>query len=197
MKKQILAVATVAVLAVMSFVPAFAQESSEGSINITGGERAITPQEAISFTGFEYDGKVHDLDNNVSLTTPWAVEDLTGTGAGWSVTVVAGNFVNADLDEIDASNFQIQLLDNPLVSDDGIALAVGNPGTGRSIAPVTALSQLAYTSIDGLGVTLVTAAVDKGMGAYTLEPTFTLHVPADTYAGEYTSEVIVTIAVTP
>jgi hypothetical protein len=45
--------------------------------------------------------------------------------------------------------------------------------------------------------TLASAAVDTGMGAYDLTPTFQLLVPAGTYAGAYTATFTVSILSSP
>jgi hypothetical protein len=41
------------------------------------------------------------------------------------------------------------------------------------------------------------AAIDTGMGDFTVTPTFQLAIPADTYAGAYSSTVTITIASAP
>jgi hypothetical protein len=45
--------------------------------------------------------------------------------------------------------------------------------------------------------TFLSAAVDTGMGTYTLKPNFLLKIPAETYVGDYTATVTVAIVAAP
>src|SRR5690606_24052639 len=132
-----------------------------------------------SFDGVTLDGTEQNVGG--ASETAWTVTDPTGTGAGWTVTIQAG-----DLEEttdptktIPASGFKASLSD--------IDTIAGN-------APPT--SSLAGASLDQEQV-LVSAAAGEGMGTYEVTPTFTLDVPVDTYAGTYEATVTLTISAGP
>jgi hypothetical protein len=179
MKRRILAFVFIIVLASSLAVPAFA-DTTTGSIVLTGGSLSIASQ-PITFTGFTLDGQAH---NNVpGTTTNWVAKDPTGTGAGWHVTVSATDFITGTR-TIANTGFKMQLLDGAISVVDG------------NTAPTSSLTD--FTAFAGESEqVLLAAAADTGMGTYNLLPTFTLDVPAQTYAGAYESTVTLTILSTP
>lgn len=163
-------------------VPALA----DGIITITGGALAVVPQ-TIDFGSHQLDGIDHTFDGT---TTNWNAKDPTGTGYGWHVTVQAVDFKRSgDLSgsekTIAKDGFTMKLL------DADIATVYGND------VPTSQISG-GYSVIGGLSpLSVLQAAVDKGMGEYTFLPTFKLFVPAETYAGSYNSVVTVAIVSAP
>jgi hypothetical protein len=177
MKKQILAAVLSAMLLLGSVVPAFAQ----GEVTVTGGTLSVTPA-AITFNGVTLNGQTQ---NDVAgATTAWTATDPTGTGIGWSVTISATDFLKTGdaTKTIPVSGFEMTLLDTAITTVAGNAQPVSSFGTAKAL---------------GATQTLVTAAAGTGMGTYGLLPTFTLDVPADTYAGDYVSTVTVSISSAP
>ena len=178
MKKVLVWVAVVALM-LATAVPAFAADGT-ATVVVTGGSISVTPK-AITFTGVTLDGTDH---NDVSgSTTAWDAEDPTGTGAGWHVDVASTGFTNAGNKTIAVTGFDIQLL------DASIAVVAGNT---KPTSSVTAMTNLSATPVK-----ICSAALDTGMGSYTLLPTFQLDVPAETYAGTYTATVTLTITASP
>jgi hypothetical protein len=160
-----------------SVVPAFAQ----GEVTVTGGTLSVTPA-AITINSVTLTGLAQ---NNVAgTTTAWTAKDPTGTGAGWRVTVEATDFEKSGdaTKTIEVEGFELTLLDT------AVTLVDGNTKPTSSFATAKAL---------GAAQTLVTAAAGTGMGTYTILPTFTLDVPADTYAGTYVSTVTLDIVSGP
>lgn len=178
MKKKVVVLAASALLALTSVMPVMAQEVTTGTVEITGGNLSIVPQ-AITFEGVTLSGAAQS--GIAGSTTAWTVTDPTGTGAGWTVTIQAGDFEKTTdpTKTIPASGFKASLSD--------IDTIAGN-------APPT--SSLAGASLDQEQV-LVSAAAGEGMGTYKVTPTFTLDVPVDTYAGTYEATVTLTISAGP
>jgi WxL domain surface cell wall-binding len=175
MKKQILVLAFTALMVMMSVVPALAQ----GEVEVIGGSLSISAA-PISITDVTLTGVAQN--NIAGTTTPWTAKDPTGTGAGWNLTIAATDFTNAESKTIAVTGFEVTLLDSAILLVDGNT----KPTSSRTTASALGAAQK-----------LVSADVDTGMGTYTLQPTFTLDVPAATYAGEYTSTVTLQMVSAP
>lgn len=178
MKQQIAAFTLAASLLVATAVPAMAAET-DGSLTLNGGTRTITPT-TITMTTTGLTGMEQTIAGS---TTPWSVVDATGLGDGWNVTVAATEFaeVGTPANTIPLTGFSIRLL------DENIELVDGNT------VPIS--SQIGYAALSATALPIAVAAVEEGMGSFTIEPEFTLVVPAATYAGDYDSTVTVTVSV--
>lgn len=151
----------------MSSQTAFAatSEVTPAEVTIQGGALSIyAPAATVDFGTVTINGIVQILNQNLSDIT---IEDFTGTGNGWNVTVQASQFT-------DGSNSL------PLSS-----LAINGVGT---ITPVNTASGLPTVVgvppyvIDGGGaVKVLTAAVNDGMGEFTVGfPVSALELVVDT-----------------
>jgi WxL domain surface cell wall-binding len=136
---------------------------------------------AISFPGVTLDGDPHTVDGS---TSAWRA-DATGETGGWNVTVSSTDFDNGSGKTIAVSNFQIRLLDANIVwvSGDDINMPTS--------------TQTTFTALSGTALKIASAAVDDGNGVYDMTPDFRLTVPAETYAGNYTATVTVSVAAGP
>ena len=121
--------------------------------------------------------------SNGTTASPWDVKDPTGTGAGYHVNIKATDFSDGAGHIIAVSGFRT------LLPEASIVLVQGNEKPLSGMTTATALS--------GTDQVLLSAALNKGMGTYTANPTFTLDVPAETYAGAYESVVTVQIVAGP
>lgn len=122
-----------------------------------------------------------DPTGNLPMMT--ATSSLTG---GSSPAIAITETTKGKGIDISASdqNFKIQLADDT----DHIVVVAGNARPTSSVTSLTAI-----TTTGGSPVKFASAAVDTGMGTYTLKPNFTLAIPAETYAGAYTATFTVTI----
>ena len=136
---------------------------------------------AISLPGVTLDGDPHTVDGS---TSAWRA-DATGETGGWNVTVSSTDFDNGSGKTIAVSNFKIRLLDANIawVSGDDINMPVS--------------TQTTFTALGGTGLKIASAGVGNGNGVYDMTPDFRLTVPAETYAGNYSATVTVSISVGP
>ena len=184
MKKQIAAAVLSGMLVLGSVVPALAQEpaTATGTVSITGTPGFVTVA-PINFGDATLEGTIQSVDTGASVR--WAVEDLSGTGSGWTVNIKATAFTIDEAgpnqgETIPLTGFEVVLPETAI-----------NPETGTlSPEPLSPLDEAtALTTVDQL---FLSAAQDTGMGKYTLAPTFALELPVATYAGNYVSTVTVT-----
>lgn len=175
MKKQFVVLAVTLLMVFASIVPALTAEGAEGEgfLVLEGGNLTVTPA-SITFAAFILDGTDHD--NVVGTTAAWNATDATGSGLGWHVTIAATVPTNAGSKTIATAGFEMELLDTAITFTDGNTKPISYFNEARAL---------------GATQTLVSAAIGEGMGSYTLAPTFTLDVPAETYAGTYYTIVFV------
>ena len=113
------------------------------------------------------------------------VSDATGSGAGWNLTVTATTFKNAA---------------NKTLATDALTITgvtvVKNAGKNPT-------NSIGYPVTVPMGANAPTAvkfyssAANSGMGKFTITPNVSLDVPADTYAGSYSSTITISIVSGP
>lgn len=180
MKKQILVLAVTIMMVFASIMPVLATDGT-GTLVLTGGSLSVAPT-AVTFAAFTLDGVKHD--NVGGTTTAWSVIDATGSGAGWHLTVSATVPTNGDSKTIPLTGLDITLLDANIAKIDG-----------HATKPVSTITD--GLTLTGTGQNMVSAAINTAMGSYTIQPTFTLDVPAETYAGTYNTTVTLIMITAP
>lgn len=148
---------------------------ADATITVSGAPLSVTTNN-IAFNPVTLNGSL--IVSN-GTTSAWTMKDPTGTGSGWHTTITATNFVDSNAHTISVTGFKM------LLSNGAITTVDGNAAPTSSFTSSTVLS--------GSPQSFLAAAADSGMGTYTALPTFTLDVPASTYAGSYVSTVTVTI----
>lgn len=151
------------------------------------------------------------------LNASWVVTDPRGTGAGWNIDVVATDFTAVSgpgsletpaatipLEGVDKHAgeylFRMQLPSSGIIWVDGQfdsdCTTHGNCAAviDGDLMPTTEDFSSGYTALTDVAQDFVIAAVDEGMGTYYLNPQFELFVPAETYAGRYTTTVTLTLS---
>jgi putative surface cell wall-binding protein len=116
------------------------------------------------------------------------VKDATGSGAGWNVTISGSQFTTGG-----GSPHTL-----PTGALDVTAVAV-NTVAGR--APTNSIGYSTAIAVP-LGsaptpVKIYNAAANSGMGTVELTPALSLDVAADTYAGTYSSNLVVSVVAGP
>jgi hypothetical protein len=173
-----------AALALGAVVPAFAvddTDNSTASATVTGGALVLDGvPPTTSFSG----GTLNGTPKTSTASLDADVNDATGTGDGWTLSISAERFENEDGKLLAANALTVTAVD----------VACKNSGEcPNDVADRSGLSQVVDTSAG----TLLTAAADTGMGYFTTDTSLSLAVPASTYAGTYESTITLTLAATP
>jgi hypothetical protein len=159
--------------------------ATSATVIVTGGSLSVTPAD-VSLSGVTLDG-TDKTSTSAYTSNAWTAEDARGTGVGWNVTIEATDFSDGshtiDISQAD-QKFQIQ--------EANISVIAGNTAPTSSVATLTDIP-----TAGGTPLKIVSAAVDAGMGEYNIPPNFSLMVPAETYAGSYTSTVTIAINSAP
>lgn len=179
MKKRIFAILLTLALLVGTTLTVYAETAS---VTITGGSLSESIGD-VTFSGVALDGTDQIA---TSSSNSWTATDARGTGLGWNLTILGTDFQDGtgtpytiDIDAAD-QKFQIQLL------DANIGVTAGNT---KPTSAVTSLTDVPTVT----ALKFVTAAVDTGMGTYTLAPNFSLMLPAETYVGTGTYNSTITV----
>lgn len=218
-KKMALVLALVMVLS-FSTIVAFAEDLetvvvSEGSALSTHDTTTVVEGGALKMSPFgiasEGEGNGASKFSKVTLdgTTKTAtakvndmtLTDATGTGAGWNVSLQASQFINTG-----AENNSLNTLPLNSLKLASVAIAVDTENASES-TPVAGgegrgaiTSSIANTPIDyEAPVTILSAAINGGMGKYTItsgDMTLTL-LPKDAKAGTYSSTITMTFSQGP
>ncbi len=155
------------------------QTTAQISILSTGG-LGVTPAN-ILFPNLYLNGPsalVHDQP------TVWNAWDYTNTGAGWHLTLSAGDFFDLNGNSIPVNSFRIRIADNEIVP-------VG------TTSPTPSSLVLTYMPLNPAGITVLSAGAGTGMGAYSFVPHFELFVSGSTPASDYSTTVYITVVAGP
>jgi hypothetical protein len=154
------------------------------STGITGGALTLTSPGTASLSA-TLTGVDQVATGNLGLSR---VKDATGTGAGWNVQISGTQFSTGG---VIPRTLPATALDVTNVAATSVA--------GR--APTNSISYGAGITVPlGASVTPVkiyNAAANSGMGSFDLQPSVTLDVAADTYAGSYASNLTVSVVAGP
>jgi hypothetical protein len=138
----------------------------------------------------------HSLQNSTGTMT-LAVDDSTGTGAGWNVTEAVSAFAftgGTGSTAIPAANFSITSV-GAVTSSAGQAIDIN----GTQLAPTGPQSGTlaGVTGTLDAPVKVIRAGVDFGQGTYSQPINVNLAIPADSRAGTYTGTLTTTISAAP
>jgi hypothetical protein len=148
---------------------------------LNGGTLAVTTPTVGDFTGVTLNGSAQST--TASMGT-FNVIDARGTGVGWNVTVQATQFT------MSGHTLPMDSISMPAPTVAKIAATSGN---------TPSITTGPYLIDDASAVKITSAAADgTGMGSYTFTPgALTLSIPANAYAGTYTSTVTVSVVTGP
>lgn len=115
----------------------------------------------------------------LGTTDAWRV-DAAGESGGWHVTISATDFTDASSHTFSVSNLEFRLL------DENISLVSGDPNLPSS-------TQVNFFALGATPVKFLSASSGTGDGVYDLSPDFRLIVPAETYAGDYSATITISV----
>jgi hypothetical protein len=176
------------VAAAMALLAGLAPAASGATAPVTGNISAgglslstsATPSFSVSLTG---------VSQTASYTVPLSTIDATGSGSGWNVTVTSTQFTTG--------GGTPRTLPTTASAVSGVATACA--GT-ECTAPTNSVGYpLAVPAAPTAPtpVKLFNAAVDTGLGSFTLTPTVGVTVPGNAFAGVYSSTLTVAVASGP
>lgn len=150
--------------------------SSNGTATLTAGSLQFNAPATVSFAT-----TLTGLDQTTSATQAIVIGDATGSGSGWKLQATSTTFCTA-------GNAHCLATDAITVRSPGPAVACGS-----GVTCATATNSVSYpyalpaASSAPTATTLFNAAAGTGMGSQTVTATFTVAIPANTYAGSYSS----------
>jgi hypothetical protein len=154
--------------------------AATSSVILTGGTLSISAPVVGNFTTVVLDGTAKTTPATMGAFT---VYDARGTGAGWNVTVQASQFTTGTktlaYGSLSMPNQTVTKIDST-----------------SNTAPTVVAGSYLIDSASALKIS--SAAVDTGMGSYSYSGgNLTLSIPANAYAGTYTSTVTVSVVTGP
>jgi hypothetical protein len=171
-------------LVVLSAAAAASADNAVVTGTITGGSLSESTTATPSFS-VTLDG----TDKTASYTLPMTLVDARGTGAGWNVTVTSTQFsTGAGGSTLSTSASSVQSVSSTCVSGSTCTSA-----TNSVTYPLT----VPAASTAPTAVKLFNAAANTGLGKFTVTPTVQVSVPANTFAGTYTSTVTLAVVTGP
>jgi hypothetical protein len=172
-QRSALACATLAVCGLLAAAPAALATPATATLSAGSlGFLSSTPG-AVSFSG-----TLSGADQTLTTTQPFDVGDATGSGSGWDVTATSTPFTNGGhVLSLTATTVGSA----PSVAcDGGATCSTATNSVGYPYALPAAATPPTATKVFNAGV-------GTGLGNQTVTPTWSLGVPANTYAGTYTS----------
>jgi hypothetical protein len=172
-----------ATMALGAVVPALADDVT-GQATVSAGSLAFSATDAPAVSAI-LNG------TNQTPTDPFdiSVNDARGSGAGWNLQITSTTFSTGGGTPKTLSNSAASITAASSGCDQGTCT---NPTNGISY-PVTVPADTAAPT----PVKIFNAAADSGMGDFTITPTLQVAIPANTYAGTYSSTMTITIATGP
>jgi len=167
--------ATLVAAAAFAFPASALAATAESTGTITAGSLSLTTGAAPTFSA-TLDG----TDKTPTYTLPMTVEDSTGSGAGWNTTITSTQFTTGGAEPRTLSTEASSMTGVTSVCAEGTCTDPTNAITYPLAVPAGA---------EATAVKFFNAAAETGLGKFTVTPTVGVSIPANTYAGAYTSTV--------
>ncbi len=143
------------------------------TLGITAGTLAfVSTPASFSFTSITLNGATQ----TTTASVPLDIGDATGSGNGWNVTLSATTFTNASGNTLADGDFSVLSTSLPTVACD----------TNSTCTAATLANLYPYT-LSGTATKLLSSAAGTGMGDQTVTIPWSGSIPANAYAGTYTS----------
>lgn len=161
--------------------PASAMAADTGSATASGTVTGATALSLTPGTPTAPDVTLNGTDQKPTFQVPFTLEDSRGTGDGWNTTISATQFTTGGTTPrtLDTAATSMTAL--------GVTAAAGTTTTAPSGNTITYPLALTAAATAPPTAKFYSAAKDSGMGSFTLTPTFEVKVPANAYAGVYSS----------
>ena len=171
-------------LALSSSGTAFA-DSTTGTLTVTAGtlteSNATTPAPSATLNG---------TDQTVTYTLTITLNDATGSGTGWNLTITSTTFTTGGGSPHTLSTTASSITG---VTSACVASTTCMNPTNAITYPMTVPAAASAPT----AVKFFNAAANSGLGKFTITPTVAISLPADIYAGTYTSTITLAIVSGP
>jgi len=170
-----------------SAIAAFA-DSPSTQVAVNAGSFSESGPTSVSANPITLNG----TDQTATYTMDIAVVDDTGSGSGWNLTVTSTTFSTGNCTSTGHN------LSASASTVTGVAMAQNGAGTYTN--PTNSVSypfSVPAACTAPTAVKLFNAAANTGLGHFKLTPTVNIAIPANTYAGTYTSTVTLAIVTGP
>lgn len=186
-------IAVVAAAAVgVSASPALAA-TDDTNVTVTGGVLSITNPVVANFTGVTLNGAAQTTTAAVGA---FSVNDATGTGSGWNVTVQASQL--AQYDSTLNAGAGGYVTGGRTLALNSLSLPASTVASPNTTSPDPSITAGPYLIDSASAVKVASAAANEGMGEYDFSAaTLTLSLPASVYAANYRSDVTLSVVTGP
>jgi len=154
-----------------------------GAPPCAGGSLSLTPPASVSFPSSTLNG----LDRTVSASAALTVTDMTSSGNGWSVSGTSTTFTDAASQTLPTTATQVT----------AASVSAGSPNCSLPTSIVSYPVVLPAGASPPTAALLYDAETSTGGGTATVTLTLQLVVPANSYAGTYTSTMTFSITSGP
>lgn len=168
--------ATMVAVAAFAFPASALAATAESTGTVTAGSLSLTTAAAPTFSA-----TLNGTDQTPTYTLPMTVEDSTGSGSGWNTTITSTEFTTGGATPRTLSTTASSMTGVTSECAEGTCTDPTNAVTYPLTVPAGAEAPTA--------VKFFNAAEETGMGKFTVTPTVGVSIPANTYAGTYTSTV--------
>jgi hypothetical protein len=176
--RKISATLVVAAATVAALAPAPAMADAVTPTGTITGTPGVSLTSTASPT---FSSTIDGTNKSASFTVPMTLTDARGDGTGWKVTLTSTQFSTG------GATPRTLAADSSTITGSTAACAADSTCTAPDNPTTYPLSVPAGTP----AVNIITAGTGMGMGAFTLTPTVALAIPANVYAGSYTSTLTV------
>jgi len=170
-----LAVTVGGVAALAAALPAGASTSASASIN-AGSLAFVSSPSTVSFSD-TLDG----TNQTATATQTFDVGDATGSGTGWNITATSTTFATS------GGTHSLPTSATTVSSQPSVACDASATCATATVSSLTYPFVLPAGSTAPTAQKLYNAAANTGMGDQTVTATFNLAIPANAYAGSYSS----------
>jgi hypothetical protein len=154
--------------------------SLAASVTATGNVTGSTLSTSTSATP-SFSANLDTGDQTPTYTIPLTTQDTRGTGAGWNETITSTQFTTG--------GGSPQLLATTASSLTGVTSACASGTCTNPTNAITYPVAVPAAATAPAPVKFFNAALNTGMGKFTITPTIGVFVPQNTFAGTYTSTV--------
>jgi hypothetical protein len=185
-RQRTLRIATVgvALTAAVGLAAALPAAATTGTATISAGSLAfVSTPPNVSFNA-----TLNGVDQTITSTEALDISDATGSGTGWNVTATSTTFTTGTKT---LSTSATTVTAGPTdACDGGATCTLATNAIGYPYALPAATSAPTATK-------LFNSAANTGMGNQTVTPSWKLGVPANTFAGTYTSTWTISLVSAP